>query len=161
MAACTMTLCAQSNVTVSTAVSFSSTIGIHPSGALLLGGDGNFYGTTEYGGPGGGSGTVFKMTPAGSLTTLVSFKNTNGAHPIAGLVQNTDGNFYGTTSDGGTNGFGTIFRINPSGDFATLFSFNNTNGANPYGGLAVDAGGNLYGTTAYGGPYVDQDISNT
>lgn len=148
------------DVTVSTTVSFSSTNGIHPSAALIVGNDGNFYGTTEYGGATGGYGTVFKMTPTGGLATLVTFKNNNGAYPTAGLVQGNDGNFYGTTSEGGTHGgFGTVFKITSAGALTILYSFDNINGANPYGGLVLDAGGNLYGTTGYGGPYTDQDVN--
>jgi len=151
---------ARGGITLTSTVSFSSTNGIHPSAALVLGNDGNFYGTTEYGGVSGGYGTVFKMTPAGALTTLVSFKNNNGAYPTAGLVQNSDGNFYGATSAGGTNGgFGTVFKMTPAGALTTLFAFDSTNGANPYGELVLDASGNLYGTTGYGGPYTDQDAN--
>lgn len=150
--------CARSSIILTNTTSFSTSNGIHPSAGLVQGNDGNFYGTTEYGGTSGGFGAVFKITPAGALTTLASFNNANGAYPTAGLVQGGDGNFYGTTSAGGTNGgFGTVFKISPAGALTTIFSFNNANGANPYGGLALDASGNLYGTAAYGGPYIDQD----
>src|ERR1035441_4079430 len=95
---------------------FSGTNGANPSGALVQGSDGNFYGTTENGGAytnqvGTGYGTVFEMTPDGTLTTLVSFNGTNGAAPQAGLVQGTDGSFYGTTSGGGRFNNGTVFRL--------------------------------------------------
>ena len=153
---------ASGSITLTTVVSLSTTNGTHPSASLVMANDGNFYGTTEYGGTGGGTGfgTVIKMTPAGALTTLVSFKNSNGAYPTAGLVQGGDGNFYGTTSAGGTNGgFGTVFKITPAGALTTVFSFDNINGAKPYGGLAMDASGNFYGTTGYGGPYTDQDAN--
>lgn len=156
-ASCAFVLRAQSNVTLTTEALFSSPNGIHPSAPLILANDGNFYGTTEYGGTGGGYGSVFKITPGGALTTIASFKNRNGAHPVAALVQNIDGNFYGTTSDGGANVFGTVFTVTPAGVLNTLFSFANTNGANPFGALIVDSSGNMYGTTAYGGPYVAQD----
>ena len=68
----------------------------YPSAPLVQGSDGNFYGTTPYGGANNG-GTVFQVTPAGALTTLVSFNGTNGSHPVAALVAGSDGNFYGTT----------------------------------------------------------------
>ncbi len=149
---------ARGSVILTNTTSFITANGIHPSAGLIQGNDGNFYGTTEYGGTSGGFGAVFKITPAGTLTTLVSFNNANGAYPTAGLVQGRDGNFYGTTSAGGTNGgFGTVFKMTPAGALTTVFSFDNTRGANPYGGLVLDASGNLYGAAAYGGPYIDQD----
>ena len=76
-------------------------IGKYPSAGLVQGIDGNFYGTTAGGGASDGMGTVFKLTPGGVLTTLVEFTGTagsnKGGYPIAGLVQGSDGNFYGTT----------------------------------------------------------------
>jgi uncharacterized repeat protein (TIGR03803 family) len=91
---------------LTTLVSFNATNGGHPAAGLTQGSDGNFYGTTQWGGNlslnnSNGFGTVFKMTPAGTLTTLVSFNATNGGVPVAGLVQGNDGNFYGTTQWGG------------------------------------------------------------
>ena len=72
---------------------------------LVQGSDGNFYGTTAHGGTNGGVGTVFKISATGALTTLYSFTGgKDGGRPQAGLVQGSDGNFYGTTADGGTNG---------------------------------------------------------
>src|ERR1043166_7551606 len=95
-------------------VSFVGTNGAGPFSGLLQGTDGKFYGTTEQGyGPGGdtnGYGTIFQITTNGILTTLVSFDGLNGAYPLAGLVRTTDGSFYGTTGNGGTDGYGTIFR---------------------------------------------------
>jgi uncharacterized repeat protein (TIGR03803 family) len=73
-----------------------------------MGLDGNFYGTT-YGAY--GYGTVFQLTPGGAFTNLVAFSYANGAHPDGVLLQGPDGNFYGTTSQGGANGWGTIFRL--------------------------------------------------
>lgn len=88
-----------------------------------------------------------------SLTTLVSFRGTNGAAPYAGLLRSEDGTFYGTTSAGGADGdWGTVFRLTTNGTLTPLASFTGINGANPYGGLVQDANGILYGTTAYGGP---------
>jgi uncharacterized repeat protein (TIGR03803 family) len=98
--------------------------GESPEAGLIQGIDGNFYGTTSAGGA-NGDGTVFKITPSGTLTTLHSFDGTDGFSPIAGLIQGTDGNFYGTTQYGGANSCtdvggavyscGTIFKITPSG----------------------------------------------
>ncbi|MHB8455976.1 MAG: choice-of-anchor tandem repeat GloVer-containing protein [Acidiferrobacterales bacterium] len=78
---------------------------------LLMDGSGNLYGTTSNDGA-NGVGSVFKLTPAGAETTVYSFKNSgDGAFPMAGLVMDSSGNLYGTTSLGGTNGGGTVFKI--------------------------------------------------
>jgi uncharacterized repeat protein (TIGR03803 family) len=129
-----------------------------PQGELVLGNDGNLYGTTEIGGT-HDQGTVFKVTPEGALTTLYNFCTqtgcTDGSQPIAGLILATDGNFYGTTQAGGANSDGTIFKITPEGVLTTLYSFcaqpNCTDGEVPVGGLIQSADGNLYGTTVGGG----------
>jgi len=138
--------------------------GNHTWATLVQGADGNFYGTTVAGGSGncpvsGGCGTVFKITPAGQLTTLYSFcTETNcsdGGLPLAGLIQATDGNFYGTTNVGGANGNGTIFQIIPgiTPTLTTLHSFDGTDGLNPAGALFQATNGTLYGTTYAGGTY--------
>jgi uncharacterized repeat protein (TIGR03803 family) len=114
--------------------------------------DGILYGTT-YDGGADSDGTVFEITPAGVESVLYSFAGGNdGANPQAGLVLGTNGNFYGTTYDGGTNGDGTVFEITPAGVETVLHSFTDANGdgAHPEAGL-VDVGGNLYGTTYDGG----------
>jgi uncharacterized repeat protein (TIGR03803 family) len=132
--------------------------------------DGNLYGTTLVGGTSTsppcsalGCGTVFKMTPQGTFTTLYSFSGPDGINPFAGLVLANDGNFYGTTSEGGANsnagqcnnGCGTIFKITPAGSLTTFYSFcaqnNCADGANPQAPLVQGADGYLYGTTAGGG----------
>jgi uncharacterized repeat protein (TIGR03803 family) len=77
---------------------------------LARGSDGNFYGTTA-GDNTTTFGTIFRITPAGVLTTLFSFNGTNGASPVAGLIQGLDGNFYGTTFERGAGGGGTLFRL--------------------------------------------------
>jgi len=144
---------------LTTLVRFAGTNGVEPdlgaSGALVRGSDGNLYGTTAYGGPEFGStfdkGTVFKMTTNGILTTLVSFNGENGANPGAGLMQGSDGNFYGTTSQGGTENLGTVFKISMDGTLTTLASFTGTNGARPSGGLMQASDGDFYGTTFGGG----------
>jgi uncharacterized repeat protein (TIGR03803 family) len=132
--------------------------GAYPAAALVQGSDGDFYGTTSQGGA-NGLGTVFKITASGTLTTLYSFCSqsgcTDGAGLLAGLVQGSDGNFYGTTFNGGANGGGTVFQITPSGTLTTLYSFCSqsgcTDGANPYAGLVQGSDGNFYGTTYDGG----------
>jgi uncharacterized repeat protein (TIGR03803 family) len=134
--------------------------GAVPEAGLVQGADGNFYGTT-FGSFNGtsGAGTVFKITPTGALTTLYSFcsvaKCTDGANPAAGLTLATDGNFYGTTFNGGANSSGTAFKIIPSGTLTTLYSFCSatecTDGANPKGALMQASDGNFYGITFLGG----------
>ena len=90
--------------------------GRNPSAGLVQGTDSNFYGTTSDGGA-DGDGTVFQISPSGGYTNLYSFAGhpNDGANPYAALVQGTDSNFYGTTSDGGVNDDGTVFQISPSG----------------------------------------------
>ena len=122
----------------------------------MQGTDGNFYGTTIFGGA-NAEGTVFKVTPGGQLTTLYSFCSqsgcTDGEQPIAGLVQ-AGGNFYGTAEFGGANNGGTVFELTPGGQFTLLYGFCSqpycADGAGPAGGL-VQANGNLYGTTVNAG----------
>jgi len=123
-----------------------------PAAALVLGSDGNFYGTTQNGGA-AGSGTVFKITPAGVETTLYSFNSIpDGQTPSGGLIQGPDGNFYGTTGIGGVNGVGTVYRISPTGVESVLYSFSGLNGdgSDPETTLILGHDGNFYGTT-YGG----------
>ena len=134
--------------------SFNFTDGANPEAGLVQGSDGNFYGTTEYGGNLSyiiGYGTVFRISPSGNLTTLYAFSGIDGAFPYGGLVEGSDSNFYGTTRGGGTRDFGTVFRISPSGSFTNLHLFNNSDGALPYAGLVQGGDGNFYGTTASGG----------
>jgi uncharacterized repeat protein (TIGR03803 family) len=127
-----------------------------PTAALIKGSDGNFYGTTTEGGSyadqyGVGNGTVFRLKPDGSLTTLVSFNTTNGRHPQAALVQGTDGDFYGTTAKGGSHSSGTVFKMTASGTLTTLVNFTFTNGSQPTSALVQGRDGNFYGTTKEGG----------
>jgi uncharacterized repeat protein (TIGR03803 family) len=139
--------------TLTILVSFTGANGATPDAALMQGSDGNFYGTTTVGGS-ANDGTVFKLAVSGgvwTLTTLVSFDGTDGSTPESALLQANDGNFYGTTYDGGSSNGGTVFRMTPAGVLTTLVSFNGTNGAYPYAGLVQGTDGNLYGTTYYGG----------
>jgi len=110
-----------------TLCTFGGANGSHCVSSLVQGNDGNFYGTTAGGGAGvgptGAGGTVFKMTPAGALTTLVSFNGANGNSPQAPLIQAGDGNFYGTTAHGGSHGGGTVFQVTTNGVLTTLVAF--------------------------------------
>jgi len=91
--------------------------------SLIQGIDGNFYGTTPVGGAQGPYGTIFNITPAGTLTTFHSFDGSDGAFATAGLVQAANGTFYGTTETGGAKYSGTVFKITPDGTLTTLHSF--------------------------------------
>jgi uncharacterized repeat protein (TIGR03803 family) len=127
--------------------------GSGPGGGVALGSDGNFYGTTSYGGT-GLAGTVFKITPAGKLTTLYSFPSdtSEGANPTFPVFEATNGDFYGVTPAGGANGNGVLFRITSGGKYALVASFRNlVNGYNP-NLPAEGTDGNFYGTTHNGGP---------
>lgn len=134
--------------------------GADPYGSLVQGTDGNFYGTTASGGGPNNSGTIFKVTSHGALTTLYTFclqsGCADGAIPYTGLVQATDGNFYGATLGGGAPiSQGTAFEITPAGTLTTLYKFCNrskcTDGAIPRAGLAQSTNGTFYGTTRFGG----------
>ena len=136
--------------------SFSGSDGNSPFAGLILASDGNFYGTTYGGGAinpcagGSGCGTIFRITPQGTLTTLHSFDFYDGEFPEGGLVQGSDGNLYGTTTWGG-QGAGTVFKISLSGGFTTLHVFNYTDGWQPVAALVEGTDGRFYGTTQDGG----------
>jgi uncharacterized repeat protein (TIGR03803 family) len=134
------------------------TDGGYPGSGLVQGSDGDFYGTTTEGGIGfsqcsNGCGTIFKVTTGGTLTTLHQFDVKDGYLTLdtASLVQGTDGNFYGTTGNGGSFKKGTLYRITPSGTFTTLESLFGSTGYDPDGGLVQATDGNFYGTTTAGG----------
>ena len=126
--------------------------GMTPFANVIQGADGDFYGTTYYGGS-KSVGTVYKITAAGVYTNLAVFDNANGGayYPYTGLVQASDGNFYGTTLRGGTSDQGTVYRVTPQGTLTVLFNFTGPDGANPEGALIVGPDGALYGTTLIGG----------
>jgi len=139
-------------LTVLYAFTGGSTDGATPYARLIQGTDGNFYGTTVSGGT-SNAGTVFQLTPAGTLTVLYAFTGgPDGATPYAGLIQATDGNFYGTTVGGGTSSAGTVFQLTPAGAVSVLYAFTGgANGATPFAGLIQATDGNFYGTTVNGG----------
>ena len=137
--------------------SFGGATGALPSSpyaGLTLGRDGNFYGTTSGGGQLGGAsnyGTIFEITPAGTLTTLHTFSGADGSSPESALTLGLDGNLYGATQLGGANNYGTIFKITPVGTLTTLHNFGVTDGRSPEAALTLGPDGNFYGTTQLGG----------
>ena len=148
---------------MTTLVDFTGTTGLalgsSVNGGLVEGQDGNFYGTTSTGGV-GNVGTVFRVTPTGTFTSLVSFTGTTGAtvgsSPKGTLTRGPDGSFFGCASTGGSGtSFGTVFKITPAGVLTTIVSFTGTSGsapvATPNGGLVLLADGSLYGTSSSGG----------
>jgi uncharacterized repeat protein (TIGR03803 family) len=138
------------NGSFSSLVSFDYTGGAYPSNGLVQATDGAFYGTASSGGTNGRWGTVFRLTADGTLTPLHSFNYEDGADPVGGLVQASDGNLYGTTSHGGIGGQGTVFQITTNGRLTTLVWFNGPNGANPQGALIQARDGSFYGTAEFG-----------
>jgi uncharacterized repeat protein (TIGR03803 family) len=130
------------------------TLGTVPIGALIQAKDGNFYGATYGGGFTNGDGTIFKMTQAGTVSTLYTFKGgSDGELPLSGLMQATDGYLYGTTALGGANDVGTIFRISTRGKYQQLYSFSSTIGETPGAPPLQHTSGLFYGSTEYGGTY--------
>jgi uncharacterized repeat protein (TIGR03803 family) len=118
---------------------------------VIMDSSGNLYGTTYVGGA-EDDGTVFELAHgSGTITALASFDGKDGADPYAGLIMDSSGNLYGTTTDGGASGDGTVFELaNGSRTITTLAAFKGSNGSGPLAGLVMDSGGDLYGTT-YGG----------
>jgi uncharacterized repeat protein (TIGR03803 family) len=150
-------------------MSFDRNSGEEPGGMRLVQGiDGNYYGTTEGDGGikgGSGYGTIFRITPDGALTILhrSEAKDPAGSNPFGGLVQDLNGDFYGTDCAGGniaaistcalSGGYGTIFKITSSGAYSALHVFEGADGAAPESALVRGADGSFYGTTSAGGAY--------
>lgn len=155
---CLLAMTARGGIVFTNLVSFTGLGGACPGGSpycgLVVGADGNLYGTTTAGGS-NNLGTVFQLTPGGGFTSLFAFNGTNGANPYAALTPGNGGLFYGTTSAGGVSNWGTIFLVTTNGAFTNLFSFSGTNnpwqGANPAAALVPDGVGNLWGTANFGG----------
>jgi len=141
---------------------FNSNDGAAPYAGLVQALDGNFYGTTSLGGdPACQCGTVFRISPAGKLSTLYQFHNDDGAYPLGPLIQATDGAFYGTTFGTGIlnctsdNSCGTVFKLTGKDKLTTLHSFclqqGCPDGVWPHGGLLQSTNGLIYGTASEGG----------
>lgn len=135
--------------------------GANPGGALLEDRNGNFYGTTNYGGGAQNAGIVFRMNGSGSVTPLYTFSGgSDGANSNATLIADKAGNLYGTAQRGGSMscsstygpGCGVVFKLSPKGKETVLHTFaGGTDGIWPQSGLVADAAGNMYGTTIEGG----------
>jgi uncharacterized repeat protein (TIGR03803 family) len=144
-----------SSQSVRTIYTFDGTVGSDPnSTSLTEGRDGQLYGVTV-GGGGNNLGIAFKITPSGHITELHSFSGSDGSYPRGGLTLGVDGNFYGTTQQGGT-GMGTagvVFKMTPSGSITVLHNFNNDgkDASFPTSPPILASDGNFYGTTSYGG----------
>lgn len=154
-----------SSGTLTTLYSFCAVAGCPdgelPVAALMQATNGDLYGTTNFDGVNSGWGTLFKITPAGTLTTLYTFLYTPGGNmPVAALIQATNGDLYGTTPTGGGNGgctydCGTVFRVTQSGTVTWLHNFcalsGCSDGGSPEAALVQASNGNFYGTTSVGG----------
>jgi uncharacterized repeat protein (TIGR03803 family) len=141
-----------SNGAVTVPVVFGGTNGIHPSGGLVLARDGNFYGTTTWGGNGftpafPGYGTIYRLKPDGTITNIYRFTGgADGGFIYAGLAQGSDGWLYGGAFQGGSFGYGTLFKVSTNGDFVPLHAFSFSDRGTPYAGLMQGGDGLLYGT---------------
>lgn len=150
--------------------------GTRPVAGLVEGADGNFYGTTQYGGvscpaenQGGiqvGCGTVFKITPSGSLTVLHNFTGGNdGAFPSSALVEGPDGSFYGMTSYGPNETYGgeitsSVFKVSPDAKVTSIYNLSGGESQPFADGLTFGSDANLYGTTFTGGSHLDGPVYN-
>lgn len=134
----------------------SSRDGYEPFGTLLLDAQGNLYGTASGGGDAlcsnGGCGIIFKLAPSLKESRLYTFTPAPDAGtPIAGLIRDARGNFYGTTEHGGSRNVGAVFELSASGTESVLHSFLGSDGSSPMAGLVRDSAGRLYGTAPFGG----------
>lgn len=126
--------------------------GAMPYAPLVRDSSGNFYSTTNQGGP-ANAGVVFKLDSAGQQKVLYSFTGgADGGSPYGGVARDSAGSLYGTTYGGGAAGKGVVYKVSPSGQETVLHSFTGgADGGSPYAGVILDSAGNLYGTTYYGG----------
>jgi len=126
--------------------------GSSPTGGVIRDSAGNLYGATLYGGT-GNAGTVYKLSAAGQETVLYAFSGgVDGYFPESGVIRDSAGNLYGTTSAGGHINCGVVYKVDTAGQETVLYQFmGGADGQGPYAGVIRDSAGNLYGTTFYGG----------
>jgi len=142
---------------ISVLANFNATDGAYPTGSLVEDSSGDLFGTTDAGGT-YGYGTVFEWVKStDTISVLASFNFTDGAAPNGSLIEDSSGDLFGTTNEGGTGsnygGDGTVFEwVKSTGKISVLANFTGINGANPEAGMIADGSGNLFGTTAFGGP---------
>jgi uncharacterized repeat protein (TIGR03803 family) len=127
--------------------------GDYPVAGLIQASDGNLYGTTERGGQ-EGQGSIFEVTLGGVESVFYSFatKSDDGLGPLSAVLQDSDGDFYGTTVNGGADGPGAVYAITPAGVETIIYSFTGASGETPEASLIQGSDGSLYGTTDYGNP---------
>jgi len=129
----------------------SGTNGLNPSSGVTLASDGNFYGTTPFGGS-AGQGVLFKVTPSGTYTVLHEFAGgADGGNAEGPPIQASDGNLYGTTH--GLPGASTVYKYTPSRTYSVIATFSGTQGLALVGPLLQGSDGNLYGTASQGGAH--------
>ncbi len=137
-------------------VDFTGSSGDAPGsvpGPIILHTNGLLYGTTAAGGS-DGFGTVYSLTPSGTLTTLAHLTGETGIRPGTepqGELLSRGESLFGTTRTGGSNGQGTVFSVSLSGEFTSIMAFSGGDGSWPSGGLVLHPDGRLYGTTEFGG----------
>jgi len=136
---------------------FSGSDGANPQAGLIIGRNGNLFGTAAKGGK-SGKGVVFEVSKAGVETVLRSFAGSDGANPAARLLADGAGNLFGTTQHGGLancavgfGGCGVAFKLAPNGSLTVLHAFNGGDGFQPQAGLISDKNGNLFGSSFNGG----------
>jgi len=134
--------------------------GRNPAGDVIRDSSGNLYTTTNMGGSGNG-GVVFRLDTNGKPAVVHSFPgfSGDGGYPYAGVIRDSAGGIYGTTSGGGytnggacSSGCGVVYQVTAGGKETILHTFTGgPDGGNPYAGLVKDPAGNLYGTASFGG----------
>ena len=138
--------------TLKVVAGFNGSNGDNPAAGVMEDSNGNFWGTAANGGA-GGYGVVWEIAKGSTtLKVVASFNGANGISPYAGVTEDSHGNLWGTTFDGGSNGLGVVWEIpNGSTTLSAVGGFYNSTGAHPYAGVMVDSDGDLWGTTEYGG----------
>jgi uncharacterized repeat protein (TIGR03803 family) len=138
--------------TITVRGTFTGSNGQSPYGNVLVDSSGNIFGTTYQGGS-SSDGTVFEIAAGtNTISTIYTFTGNNGSNPYGTLIEDANGNLYGTTYNGGSGGYGAVFEIaSASGSTVATYSFSGSAGTHPRAGVTMDANGNLYGTTYIGG----------